>query len=272
MLQALCSPRSKIVGYQIVDPIKIGIILLVLLICWTTKIALNFYHAQEDYIVLQKKVESLKNTLSQRDLQELQTAQANDLRCVENLSHELRHYKIILPSEQVSRTPEQFHEQLQRDILYLQEKAENQAITLPPSFCLGFSENEAMPSTEKEIANRSKQEFLLFWIVDHLCNYSHCNLLQFSFENKIRNLELIKVKQLGCLTLAIKTNETSFQKFFNEITNSTYYFVIEKIILENSNKNGPPHCLENKKDSIKIVLGREKLNIVMKIVFLDFDL
>jgi hypothetical protein len=272
MLQAFCSPRLKTAGHRIVDPTKIGIILLLLLICWTSKTVLGFHHAQREYNVLQKKAECLRNALSQEDLQELQAAQTNDIRCIENLSNWLKQYQVTLPSERILFNAEQFQKQLQQDILYLEEKAENKVVILPPSFHLGFSEYEEIPLAEEEILERSKQEFLLFWIADHLCEYSHLNLLQFSFENKIRKFDLIKAKKLGCLTLAIKTNETSFQNFFNEITNSPYYFVVEKITLENSNKNGPPHSLENNKDSIKIILGREELNIVMKIAFLNFEL
>lgn len=272
MHQAFYFCWSKVSSYKVFNTTTLGLVLLALLVCYTIRAFLNFHYVEANYNVLLNKEHKMRGRLSNNALQELQEGKEKDLIFLKNLSCRLRKYQIVLPNERIVVTPEQFQDQLQKDVLLIQEKAKRQSVVLPSLFFLGLPEYERVPPLPEEVIKLSKQELSLFWIVDHLSEYSHLKLLQFYFENKTKSLAFVKAEQLGHLTIKFTTNESSFQKLFNEIENGPYYFVIEKIVVENSNKNAPAHSLENKDGSIKIILGREQINVLMTMSIIDFSL
>lgn len=232
----------------------------------------DFHDAKNHFTILLKKRENLKKNLNHTSIEEIRKNEAEDIDWLEKSYELLTKYQINLPNERMTKTPEQFESQLQKDITLIQEKAKNNLVTLPDLFSLGFSINQksALASEELEIVN--KQELLLWWLADHISEYHHLNLIDFHFENTTKDFQFIKSKELGFITLKFITNEYNFHSFLNDITNSSYFLIIEKITLENNNFLNAENIPTTKKYINKIVSGYDQLTIVMKIRVMDFIL
>ncbi len=263
--------RSKLRGYTFFNRTFLNTVALLLAIGWSIKTVVDYSKAEKNYEILLKKEEKVKKSLSRSRLDELKRAHEEDVLIEKFLSQWFKNYQIILPRERLFESQEQFEDQWQRDIIAIQEKAKKRFVTLPVPFYLGNTQPQGATHSPEELLQHSKEEFHLFWIADHLCEYPNYQIEEFTYKKDFKRLEFINAETLGSLIIVIRTNESTFQKILNGILASPYYLIIENITIENNNKIGPQHLLEEKNDSIKKILGGDKLKISMKITLLYFS-
>jgi hypothetical protein len=245
---------------------------LLFVIYWTIKTIVGYKKAADNYAILFKKRECMRKSMSKCAMEELQSAQEEDLRIEEYLLNWFKKYKILMPKERIFESLEKFQDQYQKDILAIQEKAKRRVITLPTPFPLADLKTDKIINSNEELLRLSKLEFTLLWIGEQLCEYPQLKIIKFSFDKNFRKLEFIKAEELGSLTLVINTNGLIFQKLVKDILISNYFLVIEKITIENGQRTVTDYILENQDDSIKKIAPSDKLNISLKIKFIDFDL
>ena len=264
---------SKLSSYIITHQIKICIVTSLLLTCWLLHTASIFYHLQAQVNSLLKKKENIDQHLSSMNLKEMEHTQKEDMQWIEESSAFLKKYQIPPSCNQQAISLEEFQHQLEKDRSFLQEKAKLNVVTLPsPCFLLEFSHDKKNYLTQEDIILANKEEIVLFWLADHLCNIKDLNLIKFLFVNKTKKLGFIAGEELGCLTLEFITYESSVKNFINNVINSPYYFVIEKISLENNNYINKQTTALSKKNPREIDCNEDALRIFIKVRLFDFNL
>ena len=254
---------------------KIFLLLLSLGIvtCLTGKTFFSFYHSRKAYQVLLEESKQLPKPLSPQNLEKTKIDTTSYASLSEELSKSLNRYQVLLPPESSTATPQQFQNQLQRDVSEIQEEATYNSVTLPSLFFLGLQTYREPPPSSQALNKAMKQEVILRWLAHQACGYPGTVLSQFSLEEESLGENQhppLFSQYLGSLILSIRMEEESFQKFFNDIINSPYFIIIEKMTVENSNPAPPVHSLENSDKSIKILFGREKVLVTMKLRYFDF--
>jgi len=232
-----------------------------------------FYHLQGQVNSLLKKKENTDQYLSSMNLKEMEHTQKEDMQWIEESSALLKKYQIPLLHNQKTISLEEFQHQLEKDRFFLQEKAKLNVVTLPsPCFLLEFSHDKKNYLTQEDIILANKEETVLFWLADHLCNIKDLNLIKFSFVNEPKKLEFIAGKELGCLILEFITYELNMKNFINDVMKSPYYFIIEKISLENNNYINKQSTALSKNNPVEIDYNEDALRIFIKIRIFDFNL
>lgn len=232
-----------------------------------------FYHLQGQVDSLLKKKENIDQYLSSINLKEMEHTQKKDMQWIEESSAFLKKYRIPFFYNQKAISSEEFQHQLEKDRSFLQEKAKLNVVTLPsPYFSLEFSHNKKNYLTQEDIILANKEEIVLFWLADHLCNIRDLNLIKFSFVNKTKKLGFIAGEELGYLILEFITDELSVKNFINNVINSPYYCIIEKISLENNNYINKQSTSLSKKNSGEIDCNEDALKIFIKVRLFDFNL
>jgi|GEM_PF-2603239 len=265
---------SKLSSYIITYQIKICIVTSLLLTCWLLHTASIFYHLQGQVDSLLKKKENTDQYLSSINLKEMEHKQKEDMQWIEEASALLKNYRIPLFHNQKAISSEEFQHQLEKDISFLQEKAKLNVVTLPSPcfFLLEFSHDKKNYLTQEDIILANKEETVLFWLADHLCNIKDLNLIKFSFVNKTKKLGFIAGEELGFVILEFITYESSVKNFINNVINSPYYFIIEKISLENNNYINKQSASLSKKNPEEINCNEDTLRIFIKVRLFDFNL
>ena len=152
--------------------IKASTVVVLIITIWITKVFLDFYCTKRDYKVVKANLENQRTPFTEKELQELTIAQTDNLYSIDYLSDYLKKHRIILPLERIVVNSNQFQMQLQKDLDYLKEKSEEKSIIFSNSFFLGLIEEKVAIRNSEDAIKKSKEEFLLFWIADHLFEYN----------------------------------------------------------------------------------------------------
>lgn len=245
---------------------------------------LLFYEAEACYHSTLRKLETLTKTASQENTLTLAANTDAIKTSLQKQINDFQSYQITLPPEldntNALPSPSFFQDYLQKEVYSLEEMASQAEITLPKDFYLGLHQFQNISPDRKELTKILQQEVALSWIAKKIMEQHGLKLHQFEWHSIAENDQQRLFSSLGFLTLQFTTDEKSFQKLFNEIIQSPYFFVIKTITVENSQQSPPSRLLEQAETSsetisisqpgIKIIFGREKVCVSMKIEILDF--
>jgi hypothetical protein len=206
--------------------------------------------------------------------------------------------------------PQQFQDALREEVTKIKTLATTTGSTLPPTFYLGLDEFENMPPLPEQALILAKQLTVLDWVAGSLLNHDGVVVAEFSrpvtespvkkdgFPSNTSNSpkkpgssapaqknipDTTPYSSVGNANLVFSCSQTALREFVNTIASPSapYFVVIESLQLQNTakeapKKNAPTEATKQRVGKehaplrIPIIVGRENLNVSMKIHILEF--
>jgi hypothetical protein len=196
--------------------------------------------------------------------------------------------------------PQLFQDALRRQVTAIKAVATSKGVTMPLGFYLGLEEYENRPPSPEEATGFSKQLTVLTWIAEKLVARDGLILSEFSRElppTTTKNSETPKklppatigkskamFELIGSMRASFRCDQSSLYELVNEISSSPYFLLIETIQLQNSvaepprrsapSQQGPQiqgnAVSQNQVQRLPIIVGRELINVSLKIRSLEF--
>lgn len=164
-----------------------------------------------------------------------------------------------------------FENKITNDLSKLEYQAAIKKIILPKNFFSEVKQNLLnTKKSEKYSLYKEKQFVLLKSILENIIIFPKLKIEQFKLQES-SNSSYFNDKNLplGTLIINITLRENEFQKIFNNIINSKYFFVISSINILNSSPNPPIHHYIYSKDNLLPILGNETITVSLKIDLFD---
>jgi len=200
--------------------------------------------------------------------------------------------------------PQQFQDTLRKEVTRIKTLAATSGATLPPGFYLGMEEYENKPPGAEESLNLAKQLTLLSWLGEILVTKKGIIIAEFSKaaaeavpngskrELARKPLAAAPVPAIPAkptspyesvlnIQMSFRSTQSSFRELINSLSLAPYFLLIEGIQLQNSSgepprRNATPEVPEPNPSGgdavqrLPIVVGRELLNVSMKVRALEF--
>lgn len=223
---------------------------------------------------------------------------------LDTLSKSLQAYRIPafhdLDKAKPQDRPQLFQDALRGQVTAVKAAATSKGVTIPQVFYLGMEEYENRPPTPEETVGLSKQLTVLSWIAEKLVSHQGVVLSEFSRVPPIpvtKTGETVKkpspangekakstYDSVGYMKTSFRCDSTSLREFLNDISSAPYFLVIETIQVQNTvseapRRNAPPQTPSpvpasadgtQQEQSLPVIVGNEKINVSMKIRFLEF--
>jgi hypothetical protein len=196
--------------------------------------------------------------------------------------------------------PQQFQDALRNEVTRIKALAASDGTTLPPGFYLGLEEYENALPQQEEVIPLVKQLTVLSWMAENLVTQKGLILTEFvrnvsSASSKKENAGSMKkttspladatsnpYQSAGAMRISFRCNQGSFREIINAISSSPYFLLIEGLQLQNTSTEPPRRdavaqsadTTQNGTNAVQrlpIIVGRELLNISMKIRTLEFQ-
>jgi hypothetical protein len=254
------------------------------------------------------KLSQLKPFPNKANLTKLDKAIAQQKSELKTLVKELQRYSIPafgdLGKAKPQDRPQLFQDALRKEVTRIRSLAANTGATLPPGFYLGMEEYENKPPSAEESLNLAKQLSVLSWLGEILAAKKEIIIADFSKaatepstngakKDSARrpviaaNTSPILAKPtapyetVSNIRISFRSTQTSFRELINSLSSAPYFLLIEGIQLQNSSSEPPrrsaaPQVAEPNaggSDAIQrlpIVVGRELLNVSMKVRAMEF--
>ena len=192
--------------------------------------------------------------------------------------------------------PQRFQDALRGEVTRVKYLAAASEATLPPSFYLGLDEYENKPPLPDQVPALAKQLSVLSWLASTLVAGKGTIIAEFARaqpppakkeESSTRRLASnpqpsSAVSETVCgIRLTFRSSQTAFRELVNSISSAPYFLVIQSLQIQNSSTE-PPRRTEvqpqtpdraaetNSIQRLPIIVGRESLNISMKLGALEF--
>lgn len=223
---------------------------------------------------------------------------------LENLTKALQSYRVPVFKEldkaMPQNRPQLFQDALRSQVTAVKNSAASKGVTLPPGFYLGMEQYENRPPTPDETLQLAKQLTVLNWIAERLVSRESLILSEFSRtlpSSPARSSELTKkptpaleekgktpYETIGSVRASFRCDQGSLRELLNSISSSPYFLVIESIQIQNSVTEPPRRNSPNQPEAqqpptpvgqtpaqrLPIIVGREQMNVSLKIRFLEF--
>ncbi|MBX9577232.1 MAG: hypothetical protein K2W97_02010 [Chthoniobacterales bacterium] len=185
----------------------------------------------------------------------------------ENLTTANSSYILSKIEENNLLSPIDFENEVRNFLAQFEHQTSVKKIALPSNF---FSEFERKilysKKTEKEMQHKQKQFVLMKNILENIILFPKLKIEKFELRDDANNdCTVNRSPLLGTLFISIRTREKYFQKIFNSIISSKYFFIISSITISNSNPVPPLHHSIYSKDKILPILGTETITASLKI-------
>jgi len=204
--------------------------------------------------------------------------------------------------------PQLFQDALREEVTKVKSLATNNGSTLPPTFYLGLDDFENKPPQPDQALLLAKQLTVLAWVAETLLNHQSVVVGEFSrpvneapagrdttLPNNSKKSGptspdqrdvLTPYSGIGSASLVFSCSQTTLREFINALSSPSapYFVLIDNLQLQNTAKEPPkrvdmaaPETLrqsagkEHPPARIPILVGRENLNISMKIRILEFQ-
>ncbi len=238
-------------------------------------------------------------------------SQANLVKFQSNLDREQSEVDSLLKSLQAFRIPafhdlekarpqdrpQLFQDGLRSQVTAIKTAAASKGVTLPPGFYLGMEEYENRLPSPDEVLNLAKQMTILDWISGQLTSREGLILSEFSrpiaAAPVAKTAESVKkpaegaskniYETIGGIRISFRCDQSSLRDFINSISSAPFFLVIENLQLQNSVSEPPrrdisssqaqpsPTDGQTPQQRLPIIVGREQVNVSMKIRFLEFN-
>jgi len=193
--------------------------------------------------------------------------------------------------------PQLFQDTLRAQVTAIKSLAETSSSTLPPSFYLGLDDYENRLPLPEQVPGLSKQLTALIWIAKTVVSQKGTIVAEFT-----RNIPTASLstpppavgnsppsapetyETLTPLHLTMRCSQPALRNVINAIASAPYFMIIEDIKVQNSVVEPPRRTSLGKPgetsesptgetasvERIPVIVGRESLNVSLKIRILDF--
>ena len=223
---------------------------------------------------------------------------------LKTLSKELQRYSIPafddLGKAKPQDRPQKFQDALRGEVTRIKALAANSGATLPPGFYLGMEEYENKPPSVEESLNLAKQLSVLSWLGDTFATKKGIIIEEMSRSATDASTSGAKresarrpvaaatppkptapYETVSNIRVSFRGNQSSFRELINSLSSAPYFFLIEGIQVQNSSAEPPRRITVTQVteptpgggDAVQrlpIVVGRELLNVSMKVRALEF--
>lgn len=193
--------------------------------------------------------------------------------------------------------PRLFQDALRTQVTAVKNTAAANGATLPPTFYLGMEEFENKLPAPEESLQLSKQLTALDWIAEKFVAHEGLILSEFTRSSAVPRLAEASKKtalpsgdkpsafweSLGGVRMTFRCDQATLREILNAISSAPYFLVIESIQLQNSvtepprrnapsaqpQENQPPADGQPTLQKLSVIVGREQINVSMRIRFLD---
>ena len=203
----------------------------------------------------------------------------------------------IAPFGNIAKTraqdqPQTFQDALRAQVTAVKTLAATSGSTLTPSFYLGLEDFENKLPSQDQTVFLARQLTVLNWLAKTIAAQKGTIMAEFTrlpekpVEMKQGNQTIAKSIQqpfetVGTFRISLRCEQPSFRDLVNAIMTAPYFLIIESLQVQNSNGEPPrrdatPPAPDQSPDNtgairhIPIIVGREALNVSMKIRAVDF--
>lgn len=236
-------------------------------------------------------LKKLSQTLSQN--------QAN----LNKLQNALQSYHInsfgTLDKTKPQNQPQYFQDALRDEVTTVKSLATASGSTLPPTFYLGLDEYENHLPLPEQMPTLSKQLTVLDWLGKSIASLKGIIIADFSRVpteagktspgSQKASLKtpataaLLPYDSLGSIRITLRCGQGEFRNLINTISSAPYFLIIEEIKVQNSAGEPPLRDASPTTDlapsdgsaptqRLPIIVGRETLNVYLKIRIIDFPI
>ena len=194
--------------------------------------------------------------------------------------------------------PQLFQDGLRSQVTAIKTAAASKGVTLPPGFYLGMEEYENRLPSPDEVMMQAKQLTVLDWISGQLTSREGLILSEFTRSLPITPSKTAEAGKkpnapadasaknvhdaIGGVRISFRCDQSSLRQLLNAISSAPYFLVIENMQLQNSvaeppRRDGASQAPQSPTDEqataqrLPIIVGREQINVSMKIRFLEFN-
>jgi hypothetical protein len=194
--------------------------------------------------------------------------------------------------------PQYFQDALRDEVTAVKSLATASGSTLPPTFYLGLDEYENRLPQPEQMPILSKQLTVLDWLGKSIGSLKGIIVADFSrvptdagkpssgaqkASLKTPATTALPYDSLGSIRITLRCGQTEFRDLINTISSAPYFLIIEEIKVQNSAGEPPLRDASPTTDSapsdgsaptqrLPIIVGRETLNVSLKIRIIDFPI
>lgn len=240
---------------------------------------------------------------SQANLLKFQANLEREQSELDNLAKSLNAYRIPafhdLEKARPQDRPQLFQDGLRSQVTAVKTSAAAKGVTLSPGFYLGMEEYENRLPSPDEVMTQAKQLTVLDWISGQLASREGLILSEFTRQLPMQPSKASEASkkpsapagapqknafdQLGGVRISFRCDQSSLRHLLNAISSAPYFLVIENMQIQNSVPEPPrrdsfsqdpqsPADAQASAQRLPVIVGREQLNVSMKIRFLEFNL
>lgn len=183
-------------------------------------------------------------------------------------------------------SPQRFQDDLRTAVNRLTEKAAAAGVVIPKDFYLGFTQYKDSPPSAGAAPALARQ----LKVIDKLAN----DLIDF----KVQSIDFLerqplpeesgaggKEKKGGVqrfpILLGFTAEQPKFRVTFNSLLNSSQFFIVRAMNIQNTTPNGPPVVQADKSgastgaapasNDLNIILGRESVHVALRLEMITFE-
>jgi len=204
----------------------------------------------------------------------------------------------ILPFGEIQKAkvqdqPQLFQDTLRTQVTAIKTLAGNKGSTLPPSFYLGLDDFENRLPLPEQISSLARQLSVLNWLATTIISKKEVILAEFSRvqtgpsltgSTTPKNIAPKPYETLNSVRFTMRCSQPAFRETINAIASAPYFMIIEDIKVQNSGTEPPHRNSAGTADGaaaaptdgtaqiqrIPVIVGRESLNVSLKVRILDF--
>jgi hypothetical protein len=245
---------------------------------------------------------------STSNLEKLEDTLAKNQASLNKLTTALQEYRIPffddIEKAKPQDQPQSFQDALRNQVTAIKTLSVSSGSTLPQTFYLGLDEYENQLPKQEEVDSLSKQLTALNWIAKTLVSQRGLSVTEFARSRSespsarslsgpngsryMRNRAPLPspsemaYETVGTLQIALRCDQSAFREVLNAISSAPYLLVIEDMKIQNSVLEPPRKdadtsaATDTSSDGsvairrLPIIVGRELLNVQMKIRAVDF--
>ena len=239
---------------------------------------------------------------SQANLVKFQADMDREQSEVDNLAKSLQAFRIPpfhdLEKARPQDRPQLLQDGLRSQVTAIKAAAAAKSATLPPGFYLGLEEYENRLPPQDEVMVLARQLTVLDWIAGKLASREGLILSEFTRSVPLPGGKTSEAGKrpsapaeasskniydtLGGIRISFRCDQPSLRDLVNSISSAPYFLVIENMQLQNSVAEPPrrdsvsqapqsPTDGQATAQRLPIIVGREQINVSMKIRFLQFN-
>ena len=271
----------------------------------------DFWAAQDDYSAKASELDALSHKAifpSTSNLETLGVTLTKNQASLAKLTAVLGKYGVPsfgdIEKAKPQDQPQQFQDTLRKQVTDIRSLAANSQATLPAGFYLGLDQYENQLPKPEQVPSLSKQLTILSWIAKTLAAEKGLAVSDFSCtspdappdklpaDNRTRPRVLpanplppssTPYETVGVTHITLRCDQTAFRELVNAIASAPYFLVIEDLLVQNSTSEPPRRDAvdpatqtDTSADGssgphLTVIVGRESLNVSLKIRALDFS-